>query len=178
LLVAMFVAAGCATKAKQYPPWWWTPDSRVEAMLELAGVTDKDVVYDLGSGDGRIVIAAAKKYGARGVGIEINPELVRLSEQKAREAQVSDRVRFDLEDFWHADISDASVVTMYLFEETNEMLKPILIEQLDRDARILTYRYKIPGWTPKKSKRGFWGTVYLYTLPKKDDTKLAKVESN
>jgi hypothetical protein len=83
-----------------------------------------------------------------------------------------------LEDFWHADISDASVVTMYLFEETNEMLKPILIEQLDRDARILTYRYKIPGWTPKKSKRGFWGTVYLYTLPKKDDTKLAKVESN
>ena len=137
-------------------------------MLELADVTEQDVVYDLGSGDGRIVIAAARKYGARGVGIEINPELVRLSEQKALEAQVSDRVRFDLEDFWHADIRDASVVTMYLFEETNEKLKPILVEQLDPDARILTYRYKIPGWTPKKKKKGFWGTVYLYALPAKE----------
>ena len=177
VLAAVLGLSGCATKAKQYPPWWWTPDSRVEAMLELADVTEKDVVYDLGSGDGRIVIVAAKKYGARGVGIEINPELVRLSEQKARETEVSDRVRFDLEDFWHADISDASVVTMYLFEETNEMLKPILIEQLDPDARILTYRYKIPGWTPKKTKKGFWGTVYLYALPAKEDETRTKDES-
>lgn len=107
-------------------------------MLELANVTAEDVVYGLCSGDGRIVIAAAKIYEASGVGIEINPELVGLSERKAREAQVSDRVQFVLEDFWHADISDASVVTLYLFEETNDMLKPILIEQLGPDARILT----------------------------------------
>ncbi len=163
-LAAVLTVAGCAKNA-DYPPWWWTPNSRVEAMLELAEVTAEDVVYDLGSGDGRIVIAAATEYGARGVGIEINPELVAMSEQKAREAQVADRVQFVSADFWHADISEATVVTLYLFEETNEKLKPILIEQLDPDARVLTYRYKIPGWTPKKQTKGFWGTVYLYALP-------------
>ena len=146
-------------------------------MLELAQVTSDDVVYDLGSGDGRIVIAAAAKYGARGVGIEIDPALVELSEQKAREAEVSDHVRFVLADFWHADIHEATVITLYLFEQTNAKLKPILIKQLDPDVRILTYRYKIPGWTPKKKTEGFWGTVYLYALPAKQDATPTKDEA-
>ena len=158
------MVSGCAVHA-DYPPWWSTPPSKVENMLALADVTHDDVVYDLGSGDGRIVIAAAKTYGARGVGIELDPELLRVSIEKARESGVSDRVRFVREDFWTTDFSEASVVTMYLFEETQEKLKPILLEQLHPDTRIVTYWYKIPGWTPVKTKKGLIGNIYLYSLP-------------
>ena len=130
-------------------------------MLELAEVSESDVVYDLGSGDGRIVIAAAKRHGARGVGIEIDSELVEKSRLNAREAGVSDRVRFLRQDFYDADIGAATVVFLYLFEEANELLKPILLEQLPPDARVVTYKYRMPGWTPLKQKR----RVYLYALP-------------
>ncbi len=130
-------------------------------MLELAEVTKDDVVYDLGSGDGRIVIAAAEKYGARGVGVEIDPTLIEESIRSAREAGVSDRVRFVRGDFYETDIGEASVVTLYLFEETNAKLKPILLEQLPPDARIVTYKYRIPGWTPLKQEK----RVFLYRLP-------------
>ncbi|MCZ6696311.1 MAG: class I SAM-dependent methyltransferase [Acidobacteria bacterium] len=152
--------AGCAAKT-DYPPFWRTPHSKVELMLELAEVTKDDVVYDLGSGDGRIVIAAAKKYGARGVGIEIDPTLIEESIRRAREAGVSDRVSFVRGDFYETDISEASVVTLYLFEETNAKLKPLLLGQLPPDARIVTYKYRIPGWTPMKQEK----RVFLYTLP-------------
>ncbi len=130
-------------------------------MLEIADVDENDVVYDLGSGDGRIVIAAAEKYGARGVGIEIDPDLVEKSSLAAEAAGVADRVKFVRGDFYETDFSDATVVTLYLFEETNEKLKPYFIEQLAPETRIVTYKYKMPGWTPvKKNKR-----VYLYALP-------------
>ena len=158
------MVSGCAVQA-DYPPWWTTPPSKVENMLALAEVTQDDVVYDLGSGDGRIVIAAAKTYGARGVGIEIDPELVRIATETARDSGVSDRVRFVRGDFWTSDFSEASVVTMYLFEETQAKLKPILLEQLHPDTRIVTYWYKIPGWTPVKTKKGIIGNIYLYALP-------------
>jgi len=160
------MVSGCAVHA-DYPPWWATPPSKVESMLALAEVTQDDIVYDLGSGDGRIVIAAAKTYGARGVGIEIDPELIRISTETARDSGVSDRVRFVRGDFWTSDISEASVVTMYLFEETQAKLKPILLEQLHPDTRIVTYWYKIPGWTPVKTKKGIIGNIYLYALPSK-----------
>ena len=130
-------------------------------MLALAEVTADDVVYDLGSGDGRIVIAAAKTHGARGVGVEIHPGLIEESVRNAREAGVADRVRFVQGDFYETDISEASVVTLYLFEETNEKLKPVFLSQLRPETRIVTYKYRIPGWEPKKSN----GPVYLYTLP-------------
>jgi predicted RNA methylase len=132
-------------------------------MLDLAEVTEHDVVYDLGSGDGRIVIAAAVKYGARGVGIELDPTLIEQSEMNAIEAGVTDRVRFLREDFYKTDIREATVVTLYLFEEANAKLKPILEEQLGPGTRIVTYKYEIPGWTPVKvGKR-----VFLYVLPEK-----------
>ena len=152
--------AGCAANT-DYPPFWWTPQDRVKDMLEIADVDENDVVYDLGSGDGRIVIAAAEKYGARGVGIEIDPGLVEKSSLAAEAAGVADRVKFVRGDFYETDFSEATVVTLYLFEETNEKLKPYFIEQLAPETRIVTYKYKMPGWTPvKKNKR-----VYLYALP-------------
>ena len=130
-------------------------------MLEIAEVTESDVVYDLGSGDGRIVIAAAEKYGARGVGIEIDPDLIEKSRLAAEAAGVADRVSFVRGDFYETDFSDATVVTLYLFEETNEKLKPYFAEQLAPNARIVTYKYRMPGWTPVKTKK----RVYLYALP-------------
>ena len=164
LKVTFFVCAGllagCAANT-DYPPFWWTPQDRVKDMLEIADVDENDVVYDLGSGDGRIVIAAAEKYGARGVGIEINPDLVKQSGVAAEAAGVADRVRFVRGDFYETDFSDATVLTLYLFEETNEKLKPYFIEQLAPETRIVTYKYKIPGWTPVKTRK----RVYLYALP-------------
>ena len=160
ILSAMILAAACAAQTA-YPPYWRTPHSKVDVMLELAAVGKDDVVYDLGSGDGRIVIAAAAKYGARGVGVELNPTLIEESERIAREAGVSDRVRFVQEDFYETDISEASVVTLYLFEETNARLKPIFVEQLAPGTRIVTYKYEIPGWTPVKTGK----RVFLYALP-------------
>ena len=160
LILSACLLAGCAAQT-DYPPFWWTPDKKVGEMLALAEVTENDVVYDLGSGDGRIVIAAAEKFGARGVGIEINQYLVDESNRNARAAGVADRVRFVRSDFYDTDISEATVVTLYLFEETNAKLKPILVEQLAPDARIVTYKYKMPGWTPIKTGK----RVYLYALP-------------
>lgn len=160
LVLSALLLTGCAANT-DYPPFWWTPQDRVSDMLEIAEVTEDDVVYDLGSGDGRIVIAAAQTYGARGVGIEIDPDLVETSNNAAAEAGVSDRVRFVRGDFYETDFSDATVVMMYLFEETNEKLKPYLIEQLPSDARIVTYKYRMPGWTPVRANK----RVYLYKLP-------------
>ncbi len=155
--------AGCGayTEYTDYPPWWPTPDGRVVDMLAIAELEENDIVYDLGSGDGRIVIAAAKQYGARGVGIEYSPALVKQSRHAAEEAGVSERVRFIQGDFYETDFSEATVVMMYLFEQTNEKLKPYLVEQLAPDARIVTYKYKMPGWTPVKSVEN----VYLYAIP-------------
>lgn len=160
VFMSVLLLAGCAANT-DYPPFWWTPQDRVDVMLEIAEVNENDVVYDLGSGDGRIVITAAKKFGARGVGIEYDPDLVAISNRDARDAGVADRVRFERSDFYEADFSEATVVTMYLFEETNAKLKPILIEQLAPGTRIVTYKYKMPGWTPVKSHK----RVYLYALP-------------
>jgi len=166
IILSAGVLAGCAANT-DYPPFWWTPQDRVKDMLEIAEVNENDVVYDLGSGDGRIVIAAAEKYGARGVGIEIDVSLVEKSRVAAEAAGVADRVRFVRGDFYETDFSDATVVTLYLFEETNEKLKPYFIEQLAPDTRIVTYKYRMPGWTPVKSKK----RVYLYALPSADSHK-------
>ncbi len=159
-LLSAGLLAGCAANT-HYPPFWWTPQDRVKDMLEIADVSESDVVYDLGSGDGRIVIAAAEKYGARGVGIEIDHELVEESRLAAEAAGVADRVTFVRGDFYETDFSDATVVTLYLFEEANERLKPHFIEQLAPESRIVTYKYKVPGWTPVKTNK----RVYLYALP-------------
>ena len=136
-------------------------------MLKLAGVTRDDVVFDLGSGDGRIVIIAAQTYGARGVGIEIDPKLVAISRQIARDAQVTDRVTFIEDDLFTADISAATVVTLYLSNSINRELEPKLRTQLRPGTRIVSHQFPIGRWAPDKTLRAREdGTdLYLWIVP-------------
>ena len=127
-------------------PFVATPPSVVERMLEMAMVEKGDVVYDLGCGDGRIVIMAAVKYGARGVGIDLDPQRIEESNANAKAAGVQKLVRFLLEDVTRSDISEATVVTLYLLTESNELMRPLLDEQLKTGTRVVTHNYRIPGW--------------------------------
>jgi SAM-dependent methyltransferase len=138
----------------------WEPV--VYQMLELAGVTKDDVVYDLGSGDGRIVILAAQKYGARGVGIELDPKLVEVSRQVALEAQVADRVRFVEGDLFTADISPATVVTLFLSPSVNNELEPKLRRELKPGTRIVSHQFAIGTWAPEKTVRAKEDGTHLY----------------
>lgn len=126
-----------------------TPEVIADAMLTLAGVTSRDLVYDLGSGDGRIVILAAQKYGARGVGIEIQPRLVELARQVAREGEVSDRATFIAGDLFEADIASATVVTLWLSASMNAELETKLRTELRPGARIVSRQFRIGRWPPE-----------------------------
>ncbi len=127
-----------------------TSDAIADEMLKLADVGANDVVYDLGSGDGRIVILAAQKYGARGVGIELDPQLVERSRQIAREAEVAGRVNFVVGDLFDADISEATVVTLYLSYSVNRRLKPKLLRELRPGTRIVSHQFSMGSWAPEK----------------------------
>jgi precorrin-6B methylase 2 len=122
-------------------------------MLEVAQVTSRDVLYDLGSGDGRIVITAAKKYGARGVGIDIDGERISESRRNAREAGVGSLVEFRRGDILDADVSRATVVSLYLVSSGNLKLRPLLTRQLAPGARIVSHAYGMGDWTPEKVER-------------------------
>jgi protein-L-isoaspartate O-methyltransferase len=135
-----------------------------EAMLQLAGVTRDDVVYDLGSGDGRIVIITAQKYGARGVGVEIDPKLVELARQNARDAEVSDRVTFIQGDLFTADISPATVVTLYLSASINKRLEPKLKTELRPGTRIVSHQFRIGDWQADKAIRPDFSDVFLWVI--------------
>ena len=134
----------------QLAPFLATPHDVVDRMLRLAGVGPADVVYDLGSGDGRIVIAAARQFGARGIGIEIDPDLVRKSEEAARAAGVFDRVSFRAQDVLTADVSEATVVTLYLLAASNVKLRPILTRQLRAGTRIVAHEFPMGAWDPSR----------------------------
>jgi len=145
-----------------------TPQPVVDAMLDAAGVKETDVVYDLGSGDGRIVITAAKKYHARGVGIELDPELVKKATENAAAAGVADRVRFVASNLFDADISDASVVTLYLLQSINERLRPKLVRELKPGTRVVSHVFNMgPEWPPEKKLMINGSPVFLWTLPEK-----------
>ena len=118
--------------------------------MTLAGVGPRDVVYDLGCGDGRIVIAAARKYGARGVGIDIDPALVERARMNARQAGVESLVTFRVQDAMTVDLSDATVVTLYLLAASNVKLRPVLEKTLRPGARIVAHNYPIGDWEPDK----------------------------
>jgi len=123
----------------------------VNAMLSLAGVTRDDVVYDLGCGDGRIVIAAAKEFGARGVGVDLDPQRSREAQANAVRAGVADRVTFRVQDIFDTDIQPATVVTLFLSPELNARLRPKLTSQLKPGSRIVSHRYGIGDWVPEKT---------------------------
>jgi SAM-dependent methyltransferase len=144
-----------------------TPQPVADAMLKLAGVTASDVVYDLGSGDGRIVVLAAQKYGARGVGIEIDPRLVEISRQVAREGEVDNRVTFELGDLFAADLSRATVVTLWLSETVNARLEEKLKRELRPGARVVSHQFPIGKWMPEKQIVADGEDIYLWTIPAK-----------
>jgi SAM-dependent methyltransferase len=156
-------------------PFIPTPMEVVDRMLELAEVTQKDMVYDLGSGDGRIVIQAAKRFGARGVGIEMDAELIASSRNKARQEGVAHLVEFRQADALQTDVSPATVVTLYMLPWFNEKMAPVLRKQLRPGARVVARDFGIDGWEPTematldKPERKFGGVkrphkIYLWKI--------------
>jgi protein-L-isoaspartate O-methyltransferase len=142
-----------------------TPQVVVDAMLQAAQVSSRDVVYDLGSGDGRILITAAAKYGARGVGIEIDPALVRKAEANAAAAGVSGKVRFITGDLFTADIGDATVVTLYLLQSINERLRPKLVRELKPGTRIVSHVFHMgPEWPADETLVVEGSRIFRWTL--------------
>jgi len=142
-----------------------TPQAVVDAMLEVAGVKNTDIVYDLGSGDGRMVITAAKKYGARGVGIEIDPALVKQATANAAAAGVADRVRFVRQNLFDANIRDASVVTLYLLQSINERLRPKLVRELKPGTRVVSHVFNMgPEWPAEKTLMVDRSRIFLWTI--------------
>ncbi|MBI2219487.1 MAG: methyltransferase domain-containing protein [Candidatus Rokubacteria bacterium] len=155
------VAAACARATLPGPSgpapnlaeYVTTPPEIVLRMLELAGVTKDDVVYDLGSGDGRIPILAAKRYGAHGVGVEIDEKLIALSRRNAEGERVAHLVDFRHQDALTVDLSGATVVTLYLGVEANQRLRPALRSQLRRGARVVSQTFDMGDWLPDRIER-------------------------
>ncbi len=151
-------------------PYVPTSQSVVIQMLKVANISEDDVVYDLGSGDGRIPITAAKMFGARAVGVEIDSALVAKARAKAREAGVADKVEFRQQDLFNTNLDDATVVALYLWPEINVKLRPKLLQQLDPGDRIVSHDFRMGDWTPDRvvdAGRGNTGqeTIFLWTVP-------------
>jgi SAM-dependent methyltransferase len=160
-------------------PYVPTPQPIVDKMLELAKVDKKDVLYDLGCGDGRIVITAAKEHGARGVGYDINPVRIKEAKQNAKEAGVTDKVEFRVGDLFEADFSKATVVTLYLLPDVNRKLRPQLWKQLKVGTRVVSHDFDMgPEWPPEKVEKIGGKTLYFWTIKpehKKAATSTAQV---
>lgn len=142
-----------------------TPNDIVATMLRMAAVSKKDMVYDLGCGDGRIVITAAQKYGARGVGIDIDPERVEEATANVRKAGVADRVKIIRGDLFEADISAATVVTLYLLTDLNIKLRPKLLRDLNPGTRVVSHAFSMGEWKPERTAEVLGTTVYLWRIP-------------
>jgi len=142
-----------------------TPTEVVEEMLQLAQVKATDRVYDLGSGDGRIVITAAQKYGARGTGIDIDPLRIQEANENAKKAEVTDLVDFRQQDLFQTDFSDATVVTLYLLPRLNVQLRPKLLRELKPGTRIVSHQFDMGEWKPEKVVKVGDRTVYFWTVP-------------
>jgi SAM-dependent methyltransferase len=183
LLLALPLAALAADKPADAPPvdagpYVPSPQSVVADMLKLAEIGPQDFVIDLGSGDGRIVLTAAKVFGASGFGVEIKDDLVKLSNEAARKEGVADRVKFVKADLFKTDISRATVLTMYLLPNTVNMLKDKLLTELKPGTKVLSHDYPLAGWVPEKYVQwdledkvqisGVTTTlIYLYMVPAK-----------
>ena len=147
-------------------PYVTTPARVVSAMLAIAAVTKNDKVYDLGCGDGRIAIAAAK-LGARAVGIDINPERIREARANARKAGLELLVRFDIGDVFNTDFASATVVTLYLLPDLNLRLRPKLLKELRPGTRVVSHAFDMGDWPPEKQRIVDGSPVYLWTIPSK-----------
>jgi len=177
ILFACFLGAGSGEaqqrRALRPPDVRYEPSTPevVSAMLALAGVRKGDVVYDLGCGDGRIVIAAAERFGARGVGIDIDPERIAEARENARKAGVAGRVRFRNEDLFEADIKEATVVTLYLWPSVNLKLRPRLWSELKPGTRVVSHCHDMGDWKPEKTAEVGEHKLYYWTIPPKASLK-------
>jgi precorrin-6B methylase 2 len=143
-----------------------TPQDVVEAMLKVAKVGKGDVLYDLGSGDGRIPITAAQKYGiARGIGIDINPEPIKEANENLSKARVGDRVRFVNGDLFEADLRDATVITLYLLPALNLKLLPKLLKEVKPGTRVVSHAFDMGSWKPEQTLQVGTRSVYFWTIP-------------
>ena len=172
-IFAITVAA--AQTVQPEVPYVPTTNEAVQAMLKLAGVKKTDIVYDLGCGDGRIVITAAKEFGARGVGIDINPQRIKEANDNAKTAGVENRVRFEENDLFKADIHEATVVTLFLLPQVNLRLRPTLLSDLKPGTRVVSNTFDMGDWKPDKEVSldtaggddnfGLSEKFYLWTIP-------------
>jgi precorrin-6B methylase 2 len=179
IVLAFALSAGAQTAVQQAPAaapqkplrspdviFVPTPHEVVEAMLEVARVGKGDVLYDLGSGDGRIPITAALKHGiARGIGIDINPQRIKEANENLAKAGVGDRVRFINADLFESNLSDATVVTLYLLSELNLKLLPKLLRELKPGTRIVSHAFDMGTWKPEQTLKVNGRSVYFWTIP-------------
>jgi len=181
------VTAQSANPARQPDvPYVPTTEKAVQEMLKLADVKKSDLVYDLGCGDGRIVIAAAKNYGARGVGIDISPDRIKEARENARKAGMEDLVRFEEKDLFQADIHEATVVTLFLLPTINLKLRPRLLKELKPGTRVVSNTFDMGDWKPDKEAAvgdsiggdypGLSKKLYLWTVPRPDQKRAAATE--
>jgi trans-aconitate methyltransferase len=159
------MSSGCGAIPGQVVRYEPTPMPVVRALLELADVGPQDVVYDLGAGDGRMVITAAQEFGARGVGIEIDPALVAQAQERAREAGVQDQVEFRLGDMFAADVRTATVVTLFLHPGPNLKLREKLRAELPPGARIVSYVWDMGSWQPAEVRQVNEHRIFLWRIP-------------
>jgi SAM-dependent methyltransferase len=175
LILSAAIAAGQTAQLRREPdvPFVPTTEDAIQSMLKLANVKQPDLVYDLGCGDGRIVMAAGKEYGAQGVGIDINPQRFQEPKENARKAEVENLVSFEENDLFQADIHEASVVTLFLLESVNMRLRPKLLNDLKPGTRIVSNRFDMGHWKPDKELKVGDASeefmlshkLYLWTVP-------------
>jgi ribosomal protein L11 methylase PrmA len=164
LLVAFVHAAGAQQPDVVFVP---TPQEVVDKMLEMAKVGKGDVLYDLGSGDGRIPVTAAKRFGIRAVGIDIDPQRIAEANENARKNGVTNLVQFKREDLFKTKFSDATVVTLYLLPDLNVKLRPRLLSELKPGTRIVSHQFDMGTWKPEQKLELNGRTIYLWTVPER-----------
>lgn len=167
----LFLWGITAVNAQRTPevPYVPTPPEVVDAMLTAAKVTKDDVVYDLGCGDGRIVIMAAKKYGATGIGVDLNPERIKEANENAVKDSVTDKVKFHVGDLFEFDFSKASVLTLYLLPQVNLKLKPKILSEMKPGSRVVSHAFDMGDWQPEQKLEVDGRTVYMWTVPAKKE---------
>ncbi len=173
--LAIMLAAPLAAQESLHKdvPYVPTPQEVVDEMLKLANVKKGDFLYDLGSGDGRIVVTAAKKFGIKGIGVDIDPERIKEANENAQKAGVTDLVTFHNNDLFKEDISKATVVTLYLLPEVNLRLKPKLFKELKPGTRIVSHDFDMGDWKPEKEIEMENHRLYFWTIPKDAAAKAA-----
>ena len=171
--LAVVPALGQQPRAERLAPYVPSPQPVVERMLEAADVKPNEMVYDLGCGDGRILITAAREFRAKGVGVELTDKLVRDARDQVRKLGLENRVQVVQGDLMNVDLRPADVVTLYLLTDVNDRLKPMFEKSLHHGARVVSHDFKIPGWKPDRvetveaTNRTHY--IYVYTIPPKKD---------